>query len=51
MRHLFRKENGQGRVGYGLMMALAALAAEVGITAAGSRAAELLGSLSGLLSL
>ena len=51
MRHFFSGESGQGMVEYGLIMALAALAAEIGITAAGGRVAELLGSMSGLLSL
>ena len=51
MRHLLRKESDQRMAEYGLIVALAALAAEIGIMAAGGRAAELLGSMSGLLSL
>ena len=51
MLHFFRNENGQAMVEYGLIVALTAIAAEIGISAAGGRAAELLGSMSGLLSL
>ena len=42
MWHFFRDESGQSMIAYGLIMALAAIAAEIGIMAAGGRAAELL---------
>lgn len=51
MLHFFRNESGHVMVEYGLIVALAAFAAEIGITAAGGRAAELLGGMSGFLTL
>jgi Flp pilus assembly pilin Flp len=51
MLRFFRDESGQAMVEYGLIVALAAFAAEFGITAAGGRAAELLSGMSGFLSL